>query len=517
MAKRRYVVEEKHHHSVIKNKDSLYNSNNHHHLAPFRMVCSKECNSSQVERAFEIYEDWFLCTCSPETQQNINAVVEYFSSKNKLNIAVKLISAERLSDIVHFPQISEKQDLLFSSAVQTEKNSVDKTAVTVARKQAGSTEETITQETWDDLTQYIWTTNLQSEIFSKIYKTYNSQFNFDNFYKNMQPENDVFWSRKAVLPLTTEEVIFLLEVSENRLRTQKQLSEEDVRVFFKDFCEKIEKLFAEVEANNRALISKLTTELGIEYGNTYELQRKSEEGETSNTEIKELTQAELAEWETSDEMGWMNFVQDSGKVEIENECNNQWKTKGKLDCFMRLSTTSGKNENKIRVVRNAWDVLDVLTCSNLFAKYYLESLESLPFRELSVILMPWNPFISRSNEFRVFYRKKEVIAIAQQSWYLVQSFTAEQIDKIIHSINDLARALSENFAYESAILDVFVLDFSELPPSFFGENAFKAFLIECNPWGAWASSGSSLFHWETNLSFLEPDYNFIYYSVPVQH
>ena len=178
MAKRRYVVEEKHHHSVIKNKDSLYNSNNHHHLAPFRMVCSKECNSSQVERAFEMYEDWFLCTCSPETQQNINAVVEYFSSKNKLNIAVKLISAERLSDIVHFPQISEKQDLLFSFAVQTEENSVDKTAVTVARKQAGNTEETITQETWDDLTQYIWTTNLQSEIFSKIYKNYHSQFNF---------------------------------------------------------------------------------------------------------------------------------------------------------------------------------------------------------------------------------------------------------------------------------------------------------------------------------------------------
>jgi hypothetical protein len=98
--------------------------------------------------------------------------------------------------------------------------------------------------------------------------------------------------------------------------------------------------------------------------------------------------------------------------------------------------------------------------------------------------MHWNNNLNPMREFRVFVHNKKVTAISPQKWYMKLPYTPEEFklmsQSIVYHYNSY---LSDQLPYNSVILDVWV-----------DENN-KTHLIECNPWGKYASSGSGLFHW----------------------
>lgn len=179
--------------------------------------------------------------------------------------------------------------------------------------------------------------------------------------------------------------------------------------------------------------------------------------------------------------------------------------------FVKLSTTSGKNDRKIVPVKTERDLINYLTQSKLMLQQYqwfLEGWEKHPDVDpvrsnpderpadirvfpLKLLFQNWTDKISPSCEFRVFVYRNKVTAISQQSWSRQLEF-ATPVPVMAAAIVDLyTKSLTSRLPYHSAVLDVY-----------FDADKGKATLIECNPWGAWNSSGSSLFRWIEDFDIL---------------
>jgi hypothetical protein len=65
-----------------------------------------------------------------------------------------------------------------------------------------------------------------------------------------------------------------------------------------------------------------------------------------------------------------------------------------------------------------------------------------------------------------------------------------QVSKMAEAILHFHEQTKDLILYPSYVLDVVVLD------------DFKVLLIECNPFGAWMSSGSALFDWDKDYDIL---------------
>jgi hypothetical protein len=126
---------------------------------------------------------------------------------------------------------------------------------------------------------------------------------------------------------------------------------------------------------------------------------------------------------------------------------------------------------------------------------------------MAIISQPWLPRLDQRLEIRAFVSRGRVTAFSQQKWY-------ENLDYSASLAVTMARQLCHYYEskikpvlpFVDAILDVW---FETIPSSSLSsvgskesknndENTnvtYVAHLIECNPWGAWNSSGSSLFHW----------------------
>jgi hypothetical protein len=151
--------------------------------------------------------------------------------------------------------------------------------------------------------------------------------------------------------------------------------------------------------------------------------------------------------------------------------------------FIKLSGTSSKKDENVIPLKKSRSIMDYLTRSFAF----LSQEYSHPNKKTSIIFIPWLEINSRS-EFRVFINGK-VTAIGQQRWSRDYSYTDEEVDIIETSI------LKSNFwigvPYASFVADVFV-DFSKK----------QATLIECNPFGSFSPSESSLFSWSIDRAVL---------------
>lgn len=118
--------------------------------------------------------------------------------------------------------------------------------------------------------------------------------------------------------------------------------------------------------------------------------------------------------------------------------------------------------------------------------------------ELTIYLIPWEPTISNSNEFRVFVNANRITAISQQALYsrfkpelglagidlekLVEIY-AREIIKYFES--DISKKITwaDSYSFDIAII---LDETKQLVPLF----------IEPNSFGAEYAAGSALFHWE---------------------
>lgn len=155
------------------------------------------------------------------------------------------------------------------------------------------------------------------------------------------------------------------------------------------------------------------------------------------------------------------------------------------DYFIRLSGTSSKKDETVIPLRKSRTMMDYLTRSFAFlSQEYCQ-----PKKRTSIILIPWNDKIDARSEFRVFIHDKQVTGIAQQRWSRDFSYTLEEVDIIDASI--VKSGFWDALPYSSLVADVFV-DFLKK----------EACLIECNPFGSFGPSESSLFSWSVDRDVL---------------
>lgn len=153
--------------------------------------------------------------------------------------------------------------------------------------------------------------------------------------------------------------------------------------------------------------------------------------------------------------------------------------------FVKTDTCSGKNTHPLTECREWADVLDRLTRAAEHATYYRRCLD----RDGRgwVVVQRWRDEIDASNEYRAIVHGGRVRAISQQKWYKQvyrsEAELARVADLVVRAWDELSRLLP----FQDVVLDLWV--------EAAADDNLAVHLIECNPGGRWASSGSSLFHW----------------------
>ena len=162
------------------------------------------------------------------------------------------------------------------------------------------------------------------------------------------------------------------------------------------------------------------------------------------------------------------------------------------ELFVKTNKTSGKNYVPLTPKVTVADVIDLLTSQCFLTEYEPRSIE----RPFSIIVMPWNNSIKSDYEFRVIIHNYSVRGIAQQRWY---SMCSQMYPNIVHIAQQIIKYYQEQvrnrLPYPDVVLDLWV------DPT----DNFSVHLIECNPGGLYATSGSSLFSWIRDYNLLCTD------------
>ena len=154
--------------------------------------------------------------------------------------------------------------------------------------------------------------------------------------------------------------------------------------------------------------------------------------------------------------------------------------------FAKLAAKSAKNDTKLRPLRTVVDVLNTITGSKDILGWLNHERTAT-----TLVLLPWNPRIeSNRNEYRAFMLKGSLTAVSQQAWYYCNE-TPLDPPRVVAAIAALAESLLPRLPFSTSTLDVWI---DATAP----DGVYRAYLIECNPWGGFFSSGSSLFHWGTH-------------------
>lgn len=151
--------------------------------------------------------------------------------------------------------------------------------------------------------------------------------------------------------------------------------------------------------------------------------------------------------------------------------------------FVKTSVSSGKNHHTMTECRDLHDVVDRLTRSPEHAKYYRRCLDA--GLDGFLVFQRWNDEITQANTYRVLVAGGRVRGIAQQKWYKSISRAPGELKRVGVLVLQAWEELRSLLPFADTVLDLWV------------DNDSVVHLIECNPGGRWALSGSSLFHWVT--------------------
>ena len=144
--------------------------------------------------------------------------------------------------------------------------------------------------------------------------------------------------------------------------------------------------------------------------------------------------------------------------------------------FVRLNQMSAKNDCNLEPLTNTKSILSQITNSKkIYSSVYKKDLD------VKLIIMPWKE-INPKYEFRVFIYNKRIVGISQQHLYDKYNYLITEITNIIEVIKK--SDFIDNLIYQDVVCDVFI-----------DERTNICHLIECNPYGPYSASGSSLFCW----------------------
>ena len=126
--------------------------------------------------------------------------------------------------------------------------------------------------------------------------------------------------------------------------------------------------------------------------------------------------------------------------------------------------------------------------------------------QIIIYLIPWEPRITKLNEYRVFVYQSKITAISQQSLYRInhelddlsvqdRNLQIQQIVSIIYNYfeNIIKYKINHinSYCIDMAVLSKDSSSLTNLTESI----EYEAYFIEINPFGKEYSSGSSLFGW----------------------
>jgi predicted ester cyclase len=148
--------------------------------------------------------------------------------------------------------------------------------------------------------------------------------------------------------------------------------------------------------------------------------------------------------------------------------------------FVRLSSTSGKNERQVVKYSNADDIVRFLQTCTIF-----QGREFKREKPTWLILIRWNDDISASNEFRIFVVARKLTAASPQRWWESHNYSQKRLEKFESILTGATfRDFLETVCYSSFVADVYL-----------DTKSRSCRLIELNPFGAHSGAGASLFHW----------------------
>lgn len=165
------------------------------------------------------------------------------------------------------------------------------------------------------------------------------------------------------------------------------------------------------------------------------------------------------------------------------------------ECFVRLSSTSGKNEKSVSKITTKKELLEYLCGGN---SILLQREFCVKDKETFLIIQEWKN-IEKRNEFRVFWKNGKITGASQQYWNTIFHYSQEELDLFEKAFNELSYP---KVPYKDWIADVYW-------------DGQKFELIECNPFGASTGAGSSLFNWIDDYDILygEKQAEFRYLSI----
>jgi hypothetical protein len=159
--------------------------------------------------------------------------------------------------------------------------------------------------------------------------------------------------------------------------------------------------------------------------------------------------------------------------------------------FVRLSTTSGKNEKPVRPMKTAKEIV-----AHLGAVEEFKTREYMRHKETYLILVPWNDTIDPRCEMRIFVVNGKLTAASPQRYWELHQHTSEELEAFEYALNNIT--FLDKVLYKTFVADIYV-NVSER----------VCHLIELNPFGAHSPAGSSMFNWID-------DYDILYGNAPAE-
>ena len=153
--------------------------------------------------------------------------------------------------------------------------------------------------------------------------------------------------------------------------------------------------------------------------------------------------------------------------------------------FIRMSSTSGKNEKSLRSFTRTDDILDHITGMKLFVDQEYKRLD----KESYLILIPWNNQIESRHEFRIFVVNNKLTGVSQQNRYDLYQHSTEELEAFESALNNIS--FLDKCPYATYVADVYV-----------DIQTKRCCLIELNPFGAHSGAGAALFNWMVDYELL---------------
>lgn len=183
----------------------------------------------------------------------------------------------------------------------------------------------------------------------------------------------------------------------------------------------------------------------------------------------------------------LDFYGEEGPCSFHANCRSLFGEGGRF--FVKLNCYSSKHDYGVLPVDSIHELILHLTRGRKFQAAY-ERPDKVRFTlSLALVLIPWISDIKERDEFRIFVRDRQVVAISQQCWWQDHQFCDSSIEAFVRAIDECCKCVCPNLPFPDAVIDVFLRN-------------GVCYIIECNPYGSFSSSGAALFSWRVDRKII---------------